>query len=228
MTTATQYTVTVRGTDVTFTSAFDNLELAYFALAGAPNPSQFAQDLLAAARARKLSLKQAAWIHKLATDLVRPTPDADAAVAGVDATQLVQLLRNAQADGKHYPKIRVPHEDGTLEVALSDKRPGFVAVVRTGRYPDSQLVARIDAAGRVHLAHGWTSSREATIRAVAANPQEELAKAGLRTGTCCYCSRPLTAAESVHVGYGPICAARFGLPWGGPLPQDPPALELFQ
>jgi hypothetical protein len=37
---------------------------------------------------------------------------------------------------------------------------------------------------------------------------------GTSTGCCCFCARELTTAESVSVGYGPICADRFGLPWG--------------
>jgi len=37
---------------------------------------------------------------------------------------------------------------------------------------------------------------------------------GTSTGCCCFCARELSTAESVSVGYGPICADRFGLPWG--------------
>jgi len=37
---------------------------------------------------------------------------------------------------------------------------------------------------------------------------------GRRTGRCCFCGRELTDGRSVAVGYGPICAPRYGLPWG--------------
>jgi SNF2 family DNA or RNA helicase len=37
---------------------------------------------------------------------------------------------------------------------------------------------------------------------------------GHRTGLCCFCSIPLTDGRSVTVGYGPICASHFDLPWG--------------
>jgi len=31
---------------------------------------------------------------------------------------------------------------------------------------------------------------------------------------CMYCNHPLTNAESIYHGYGPICAANFSLPYG--------------
>jgi Family of unknown function (DUF6011) len=40
-------------------------------------------------------------------------------------------------------------------------------------------------------------------------------KHGERTGICTFCGRKLTDPRSVLAGYGPICAEKFGLPWGG-------------
>lgn len=37
---------------------------------------------------------------------------------------------------------------------------------------------------------------------------------GRITGRCVFCSRKLTDERSITVGYGQICAAREGLPWG--------------
>lgn len=34
------------------------------------------------------------------------------------------------------------------------------------------------------------------------------------TGNCSFCHRELTDAPSVFAGYGPVCAAKRGLPWG--------------
>lgn len=31
---------------------------------------------------------------------------------------------------------------------------------------------------------------------------------------CCFCNTELTSKESLFVGYGPICADNWGLPWG--------------
>jgi hypothetical protein len=46
------------------------------------------------------------------------------------------------------------------------------------------------------------------------NLAERAAAFGHETGVCCFCSRGLTDERSVTVGYGPICAERYGLPWG--------------
>ncbi len=37
---------------------------------------------------------------------------------------------------------------------------------------------------------------------------------GQATGVCQFCGRELTNAESMRRGYGPVCAERWGLPWG--------------
>lgn len=37
---------------------------------------------------------------------------------------------------------------------------------------------------------------------------------GQQIGWCCFCGLQLTNKHSVSVGYGPICAEKWGLPWG--------------
>jgi hypothetical protein len=46
------------------------------------------------------------------------------------------------------------------------------------------------------------------------NPEQVARVHGHATGNCCFCTRELTDARSVAVGYGPICASHFGLEWG--------------
>lgn len=46
---------------------------------------------------------------------------------------------------------------------------------------------------------------------------EELAELGEQSHYCCFCSTELTDRDpghSIDRGYGPICANRYGLPWG--------------
>lgn len=43
---------------------------------------------------------------------------------------------------------------------------------------------------------------------------EQAAAFGEMTGHCCFCNTAIDTPESVAVGYGPICAGKFGLPWG--------------
>jgi len=43
---------------------------------------------------------------------------------------------------------------------------------------------------------------------------EEAHAFGKMVGRCCFCSLPIDTPESVSAGYGPVCAANKGLPWG--------------
>lgn len=63
------------------------------------------------------------------------------------------------------------------------------------------------------LNQGRPTERDA-IRAMAADPIAATAAEGRVTGSCCFCRRTLTDARSTAVGYGPVCADHFNLPWG--------------
>jgi len=47
-----------------------------------------------------------------------------------------------------------------------------------------------------------------------ADPIGFLAECGRDMDRCCYCNLPLEDARSKDKGYGPVCASRWGLPWG--------------
>jgi hypothetical protein len=42
----------------------------------------------------------------------------------------------------------------------------------------------------------------------------QAAKFGQLVGRCCFCSKAIDTPESTQAGYGPVCASRYGLPWG--------------
>ena len=54
-------------------------------------------------------------------------------------------------------------------------------------------------------------AQDTTLRPLTA---DEAAAFGHHTGQCVFCLRELTDERSVVVGYGPVCAAKRGLPWG--------------
>ena len=74
--------------------------------------------------------------------------------------------------------------------------------------------------GRVSLDGKFQPSRRAPadlgdkLRAFAADPAGVAAAYGHLHGACCFCNIRLTDPRSTSVGYGPICADHFGLPWG--------------
>ena len=91
----------------------------------------------------------------------------------------------------------------------------------TGRNPGSLYVKAGSAyAGKIAPDGAFSAAREApkgiyeALLGFAADPVKAAHAYGMETGSCCFCARELTDARSVTVGYGPICASRWGLPWG--------------
>lgn len=54
----------------------------------------------------------------------------------------------------------------------------------------------------------------AFLQLLSADPPGFLAKCSRDMDRCCYCALPLEDVRSKDVGYGPVCAVRWGLPWG--------------
>lgn len=132
----------------------------------------------------------------------------------VDAAPIVALLQGARDRGLTWPKVRVMAPDGRrvlLSLAGADSRnPGAVYLKLDGEYYG--MVAKSgevrgdlagDAAMRLHLA------------AIAADPAGMAREYARQHATCSFCGLELTADNadgSIDVGYGPVCAARYGLP----------------
>ncbi len=51
------------------------------------------------------------------------------------------------------------------------------------------------------------------VRRVAEDPEAAAVENGMLTGNCVFCAAGLTDHRSTSVGYGPICAKRYALPW---------------
>ena len=54
----------------------------------------------------------------------------------------------------------------------------------------------------------------AILTALVRHPAETAATYGKLTGKCSFCHSELSADNSTDVGYGPVCAKRWGPPWG--------------
>lgn len=75
--------------------------------------------------------------------------------------------------------------------------------------PDGQWVPQTYAAALEHAALIGD-----ILIALAEKPAETAAEFGKMSGKCCFCNSELTDEKSTKVGYGPVCAAHFGLPHG--------------
>lgn len=177
--------------------------------------NDFAESLVAQYKSKgKLSPKQWVWVHKLAderrTPKAAPTYEADG-----ETKNIVPLLLRAK-EKLTYPNIR--HQNVKLGVfGANSKYAGQVRV--KFRYEESeefQYGGRIDTEGKIWLVR-MRCSKTSVLNQILdfdSDPQGKASVSGRLTGSCCFCGRPLETKESVGVGYGPICADNYGLPWG--------------
>lgn len=180
--------------------------------------SSFAQDLVRqndSRRGRRLSGTQWAWVHKLATDQQRPR--ANAVALASDVQPILDLFQVAQGRLKN-PVIHLQTLSG-LSVRLSiagprSRLPGTVNVTSDGKFDERVWYGRIRLDGTFEPSRDCTQAVTDYLVEFAADPATIAALDGKRTGRCCFCNIRLTDERSLFVGYGPICADNYNLPWG--------------
>jgi hypothetical protein len=95
------------------------------------------------------------------------------------------------------------------QAPATGKNPGSLYVKAAGTY-----VGKLSPEGVFSVAREAPAGVLEALAAFAADPGAAAIAYGQATGNCCFCARELTDARSVVAGYGPICASRWGLPWG--------------
>lgn len=133
--------------------------------------------------------------------------------------RVLELFASALRNGLAKPRVRFMTGAG-LHIALapSSKYPNSIRVLDAKATDDSRRFhGWIDAQG-FHVARGCDSSLASdivdTLRKVEVDPVAAAKLYGRQTSSCCMCGRHLDTSESVTAGYGPICADKYGLPWG--------------
>jgi Family of unknown function (DUF6011) len=95
------------------------------------------------------------------------------------------------------------------QAPATGKNPGSLYVKRAGEYQ-----GKIARDGTFSAARDAHPGMVEALTAFAEDPARAALAYGQASGSCCFCARELTDPRSVTAGYGPICADRFGLPWG--------------
>jgi hypothetical protein len=177
--------------------------------------ASFAQSLLDQSERRMLSDKQWAWVERLNQRAVAPARETTSlgSVAG-----LLALFNTAKANGLKNPAIVAQSPVGPIRLSVAGERarqPGTINVAEKGRFGEATWYGRIKLDGTFEAARdGAPAELVAYLAEFAARPAETAAAHGHTTGNCCFCDRPLTDARSTSVGYGPVCAKKWSLPWG--------------
>lgn len=166
----------------------------------------------------RLSPRQWPWVHKLANEQLEREAqrEAEKAAGPVVFTHLTELFQHALDSGHKTPRITLDMDEGRvrLGVAGSNSRtPGAIHVTDGGPFGSNTYYGRIatDGTFKGRNAPDWVLE---VLRQLDGETLEFVVQYGQRTGNCCFCARELTTTESVTAGYGPVCAGRYGLPWG--------------
>lgn len=170
---------------------------------------EFAESL--AERALGCTPRQMAWVHKIVVDNPKEYIETERAKLG----RITLLFMSARMSKIKWPVVRVVL-DGFPPLRLSMAGPN-------ARCPDSINITGVDKPrpryGRIHT-NGAAELRNApdgvleVLRIFNKDPIAYATDYGRKTGHCCFCGHILETAESISVGYGPICAEHYGLPWG--------------
>lgn len=188
----TSFTVTKKGQEISFDSTFANLDDAKEYLQKCMTHSTFAMDLVSK---NKLSEKQIAWIHYLAT---QSKIDSETPAENGEYYDLVTKMYTA---GSHRSKFQVRLPGVTISTVNRGANVGCLYVFENNNY-----VGKITHQG---VLIGNVSEDVKNILEDANENLLRLAKIyGHETGNCSLCGRTLSDPLSVQMGIGPVCAKR--------------------
>lgn len=133
----------------------------------------------------------------------------------VNPARLYQVMDAAHANTGKPPVIRLTCMGEPVKFKLS--RIGWIYINGANF---GTTYASISRNGAVNLyidqvlSKEWGKNLLKLIALLCRDPQTVCAAYGHREICCSFCGRELTDERSVTVGYGPICAGYYGLPWG--------------
>lgn len=118
-----------------------------------------------------------------------------------------------------WPRIKLVHPElGRVNLVRTGPNSGLgegaINVVNDQQYPNNKHYFAITKQGRIRTGKAHEQAVEDFVFAFLEHPAHAAALHGKQHSWCCFCGSELTDARSMLVGYGPICAGKWDLPWG--------------
>lgn len=175
----------------------------------------FAQSLAGNLRTwGRLSDKQLQWVDTLIQRASAPAPAPTQQVN----VQKIQDLFALAAQKLRRVKVALQAASGQRVVFTKagsmSKYAGQILITDGGPFGANKFFGRIDANGDFYATRTADKDVQALVTEFADSPAETAGKYGRLTGGCSFCNHKLDDNRSLEVGYGPVCAKRFGLVWG--------------
>lgn len=167
-----------------------------------------------------LTPKQHEWAKKMLVIAVSGSDEKQDQVKVGGFSKLLAFFQKANQHLK-YPRITVVWNGMPVQVALTgngSKQPGTLNVTDGKPYGFNKYYGRVGKDGV------WTAGRglddvqidqvHAMLLEINEDPAAFAKKYGQQSGFCCFCNSQLTDDRSLLMGYGPVCAKHWHLPWG--------------
>lgn len=167
---------------------------------------------------RTLSEPQQVWVGILVDRAVavdQPKPAAQVAASDMNLVKLHELFDKAKSNHIVVPRLHMQMTDGkkfTVSAApATGKNPGAIYVQHNDKY-----YGKITREGRFEIPHyvERNPELEGRVAEVGENPSHAGKVHGHKLRWCMFCARELKTVDSLHYGYGPICAEKWELEWG--------------
>jgi hypothetical protein len=177
----------------------------------------FGQSLIATAgRMGGLSTKMQFWVDKLVARAASGQDGSERQTAAVGDMSGVLTLFAKAAHHLKRPAIVIALGQTPVRMTVATAKaqvPGSVNVVGElgGEWFGRILTSGTFEASRKHEAPAGLVD---ALAAFAADPAKVAGQYGRLHGRCCFCDLPLKDERSTAVGYGPVCAKHWGVPWG--------------
>ena len=201
-------------------------------------PSDFGMSLCRQLTTSGLSSKQLAWLHILAYDARERLREQERQASAI-GNEIVPLTRDGEegfeaipalfrkgGEKLKFPKIRLAVVSGgeilnqyiLFVMGERSRSPGSIMVCQQSEDYHGERCGRIAPDGIWVPNSVGVDERHPglldLLRRFAGDPAGVTAELGRLIGKCCYCGLTLSDERSTEMGYGPICAASWGLDWG--------------
>lgn len=201
-----QFKITKRGCSITFESFLSDGLVREQLLA---MPGDFPQELAEKFERRGWSPAQQAWAHYLVYCLTHPEPKPER----TDGLKpIVDMFQSVGRKLKH-PRLTFFVNGQTIALSLAGARsraPGCINVTDGKPYGQNTYHGRIMPDGSTAIGDAGVL---AFLQDFATDPAAKAREYGHASGACCMCNLTLTDEVSRALGYGPVCAKNWGLPW---------------
>lgn len=190
-----------------------------------PADRKFADSLLngpSGFRAKgQFSEKQEYWVDTLIRRAITGTKAEQVGVKVGVPDALIKRFEFA-GDKLKYPRLMmlIPSV-GLLSVSLCGEKSMYKGDWHLKNPESQQYWGRLSRSGEYHpsglarqMPVEWKRAMMQVLQGLASDPDSLLSQFGKALGNCCFCWGKLETPESLHFGYGPVCAKNWGLPWG--------------